>query len=556
MNTNTTSQNNPSMDLLEQSLAHLHSRQFFSAFPESPKEYPEAFITDGEKCFHQKLNNAFDGLYDTGCKTYIGEEVSPYLQTGLGITYPSFDTPTLIQQAQSAAPEWRTMPVTKRAEILLDALENIKNHFGELAYATMHTTGQSFLMSFQASGPHALDRALEAISLGHFELTRFNRDVEWTKNMGKFDLKLKKEFFPIPKGIGLLIGCSTFPTWNTLPGLFANLITGNVCIAKPHPKAVYPMAICVAAMQKVFSNHGLPPTIVQLATDTVAHPITKELCENPHIQLIDYTGGNDFGHYVEQIPNKTVFTEKAGINSVILDSSHNLQKTAQNLAFSLCLYSGQMCTAPQNIFIAEKGIMTPEGLVSVEDFKQILAEAIHQLVLHPKAGPGTVAAIQNDQTLKRIQDAAHSFTEFACKGQPITNPEFENARTLTPYVAVVNSDQKDLYLKEYFGPFAIIVKTSDIDESIQLASESAASKGAITCLAFCTDDTLVTRIREMLNLSFTPVSFNLEGAAFVNQHAAFSDFHVTGGNPAGNASFTDPNFINRRFVWVGNRYMM
>jgi len=50
------------------------------------------------------------------------------------------------------------------------------------------------------------------------------------------------------------------------------------------------------------------------------------------------------------------------------------------------------------------------------------------------------------------------------------------------------------------------------------------------------------------------VSFNFTGAAFVNSHAAFSDFHVSGGNAAGNASFTNSDFINKRFVWVGNRF--
>jgi len=56
-----------------------------------------------------------------------------------------------------------------------------------------------------------------------------------------------------------------------------------------------------------------------------------------------------------------------------------------------------------------------------------------------------------------------------------------------------------------------------------------------------------------MNSVFAPVSLNLIGFIWVNQHAAFSDFHVTGGNPAGNASFTDPAYINKRFVWVGNR---
>jgi len=53
----------------------------------------------------------------------------------------------------------------------------------------MHTTGQSFVMSFQASGPHSNDRALEVVAMAYEELTRFASEVEWVKPMGKFDLK-------------------------------------------------------------------------------------------------------------------------------------------------------------------------------------------------------------------------------------------------------------------------------------------------------------------------------------------------------------------------------
>ena len=49
------------------------------------------------------------------------------------------------------------------------------------------------------------------------------------------------------------------------------------------------------------------------------------------------------------------------------------------------------------------------------------------------------------------------------------------------------------------------------------------------------------------------VAFNLTGGLFVNQSAAFSDFHVTGANPAGNASLTDAAFVANRFRIVGVR---
>ena len=43
------------------------------------------------------------------------------------------------------------------------------------------------------------------------------------------------------------------------------------------------------------------------------------------------------------------------------------------------------------------------------------------------------------------------------------------------------------------------------------------------------------------------LSVNLTGAIYVNQSAAFSDFHVTGANPAGNACLTDTAFVATRF---------
>ena len=96
--------------------------------------------------------------------------------------------------------------------------------------------------------------------------------------------------------------------------------------------------------------------------------------------------------------------------------------------------------------------------------------------------------------------------------------------------------------------FCFLIETEDTSQSISLASELARNKGAITCLAFSTDQETKNAIEWAMNKAFTPVSFNLSGPSFVNQHAAFSDFHTTGGNPAGNASFTNPDFINRRFV--------
>ncbi|GDX49526.1 phenylacetic acid degradation protein PaaN [Bacteroidota bacterium] len=541
---------------LEAAYAAQQSRTYFAAWPESPRAYAEDGMAQGLSAFQSLLTQNFTELLQDGSQGWVGDEVSPYMMTGLGVQYPQFAPEVLIANAKSAQKVWSKTPADVRAAVLLDALDRVALRFFEIAYATMHTTGQSFMMSFQASGPHANDRALEVLSMAYHELHRFPSDVTWVKNMGKFDLTLQKNYKAIPKGVALVIGCSTFPTWNTVPGLFGSLMTGNASIVKPHPKSVLPIAIIVAEMQKALLAAGLPASVVQLGVDTLDHPITKELAEDSAVKLIDYTGGSAFGDYVESLLGKTVFTEKAGVNSVILDSVADANAVFGNLAFAASLYSGQMCTAPQNVFVSAEGIKTADGHLSYDDVVAGIANAVKGLAENPKMGAGTLGAIQNDVTSSRVKSVeAAAGSSVALSSMNIVNPEFPDARTASPTVIAVDALDEKSWKHECFGPIVFVVKTQSAAQSLELTADCAAQLGAITCSCYSTDNNFMVEVEDAMNAAFTPVSFNFSGAAFVNQHAAFSDFHVTGGNPSGNASFTDSQYVNRRFVWVGNRKM-
>lgn len=538
--------------ILNEAVKAIHSRTFYTPYPEHPRAYPPEANDVGKDAFSNRMNHPFEEL-KTDSDQWVGEEVSPYFQTGIGITYPKISVAKLIENAKVAA-SWNEIRVQERAGILMESLDRVAARYFEIAYATMHTTGQSFMMAFQASGPHANDRALEAIAMGYHEMTRFPKEVDWVKPMGKFDLTIHKTWKTMAKGIGLVIGCSTFPTWNTVPGMYASLITGNPVIVKPHPKAILPIAIVISELRNVLKEVGLNPDIIQLAVDTPSSQITKELAENDSVTLIDYTGGSAFGDYIEDL-GKTTFTEKAGVNSVILDSVSELAPVVQNIAFATSLYSGQMCTAPQNVFVPLDGLQTSEGNISFDEVALAISAAIEGIANHPKMGAGTLGGIQNDATAKRISDSGDFGGDVLTKPMAIPNPEFENARVQSLSVIKMDYTNTEGYENECFGPVVFIVGTKNREHSVELAANLARKKGAITCSAYCVDKDMQAQIEGEMNAAFTPVSFNFGGAAFVNQHAAFSDFHVSGGNPAGNASFTNPEYVNKRFVWIGNRYM-
>ncbi len=221
----------------------------------------------------------------------------------------------------------------------------------------MHTTGQAFAMAFQAGGPHAQDRGLEAVAYAYAEQARTPGAAEWVKPQGKRDpLRLRKTFTAVPRGIALLVGCNTFPTWNGYPGLFASLATGNPVLVKPHPRAVLPLALTVRIAREVLAEAGFDPNLVCLAAERPGEGLAKTLALRPEIRIIDYTGSTAFGDWLETNARQAqVFTEKAGVNTVVVDSTDDYRGMLSNLAFSLSLYSGQMCTTPQNLLIPRDG---------------------------------------------------------------------------------------------------------------------------------------------------------------------------------------------------------
>jgi phenylacetic acid degradation protein paaN len=469
------------------------------------------------------------------------------------------DPARYIANAQAAYHPWRKASIHTRAGILTESLDRVAKRFFELAHATMHTTGQSYMMSFQASGPHSNDRALEAIAMGLHEQSRFPESVEWIKPMGRdkegnpMFVKQNKMYKTVPIGISLCVGCSTFPVWNTAPAIYASLITGNPVIVKPHPMSIYPIAIMVQEIQIALQDNGFDANLIQLATDTPSAPITKDLATNDAVKLIDYTGGSSFGEYLESLPGKRTFTEKAGVNSIVIHSTDNVRKMMGNIAFSLSLYSGQMCTCPQNIFIPKDGIDTPDGKMSYEDTVDALCKAVKGLVTHEKAGPATLGAIQNPATFDRVKTAQAQGFKVLLESQEVNNPEFPKARMATPAIMEVPVDNIDALATEMFGPIVYIIPVDGYKAGVAIARDLATNHGAITFSSWCVDKAAQDFMIDEMIQSYTSVSFNFMGNIWTNQSAGFSDFHVSGGNPSGNASLTDPEFVLGRFEFVGVR---
>ena len=541
---------------LESALDAIATRGYWSAFPEmpSPKLYGEAAPDEGKRAFEAHLGKPFE-LGQPGQTGWHGGESSPY-GVALDVRYPVCDPETLIAAGHVAMQGWQAVGADGRTGICLEILDRLNKQSFELAHAVMMTTGQGWMMAFQAGGPHAQDRGLEAVTYAWREQSFVPAETTWEKPQGKNPpLVMKKHFQIVGRGVGLVIGCGTFPTWNTYPGLFAALATGNAVIVKAHSNAILPAAITVRTIRTVLAENGIDPNLVSLCVAT-QRSVTQALATHPAVQSVDFTGSNVFGQWlIDNCRQAQVYAELAGVNNIVIDSTDSYKAMLGNLAFTLSLYSGQMCTTSQAIFVPAGGIDTEDGHKSYDEVCADLARAVERFLSKPEVAHAVLGAIQSADTAERI-DIANSgaLGKVVLASQKLDNPEFPGAKVRTPVLLACDAADEKAYMEERFGPISFIVKVADTAAGIALSERVVRTHGALTVGLYSTRQDVIDAMTEATWRGKVALSINLTGGVFVNQSAAFSDYHGTGGNPSANASYSDSAFVANRFRVVQRRY--
>ena len=539
---------------LDAALAAVGTREFFTHFPEQAKAYPAEAAAAGKSWFDASLGTAFP-LDQPGTSGRVGAERSPY-GFDLGVTYPHPDLEVLLPAMAAAIPAWRDAGAEVRAAVCIEILTRLNEQSFQIGHAAMHTSGQAFGMAFQAAGPHAQDRGLEAVVYGYQAQADHIESAVWEKPQGsRGSIRLTKKWRTVPRGIALVVGCNTFPTWNGYPGLFASLVTGNAVAVKPHPGAVLPLAVTVDVARTVLAEYGFDPNLVTLVAEAPGEGVAKTLALRPEVKIIDFTGSTEFGDWLERnAPQAQVYTEKAGINTIVVDSfqAEEYKAALGHIAMSLSLYTAQMCTAPQNILVPRDGIRVGEETKSFDEFAADLAGAVAGLLGDPGKASAILGAVVNPAILERLAKA-EGVGKTILASRAIEHPEYAGATVRSPLIAAIDAEDAEVYTHEWFGPISFLIATDSTAHSIELYRSSVVAHGALTAALYSTDEAVIDAAEEATWEAGANLSINLTGAVLMNQSAGFSDYHGTGLNPAANAAYTDAAFVASRFRRVQSR---
>jgi phenylacetic acid degradation protein paaN len=540
-------------DALSQAQAACRTRGYFSLFHETPDRHPGGTDAQaaGLAAFRAQLGTRFE-LDQPGARDRLGGEVSPYTGEPLGIDYPRANPDVLFDAARAAMRGWAEASPSARLGVCMEIVDRLYAQVFVAQHAVMHTAGQSALMSYAGSGTNALDRGVEALAYAHAAMADVPREATWERRFGSANLVLKKRWRLVPRGVAVCFACATFPTWNAYPAMLASLATGNAVIVKPHPTGILPMALAVRTCREVLAAAGYSPDLATLCCDTVDAPVGKLLVEHPKAAIVDFTGSARFGAWVEEnAPPRLCYTETSGVNTVVVESVDSLDPVVKSLATTMSLFSAQMCTSPQNVYVPADGVRCADGTrVSPRDFGAAIAAAMDGIANDPRRAGPILATVQSPTTLAMLDGLSK---DGAARGRvlresrPYAHPDFPKARTRTPLLVAVDAGAQDLYGEERFGPAGFVITTRDRDAALAEAARDALRGGGITAFVYSTDADYLARAEEAYSAAGAQLTCNLTGPMPLNFAAAYSDYHVTGLNPAGNATLTDLAFVASRF---------
>ena len=308
----------------------------------------------------QKILNYINGeLIEPLSKTFF-ENINPATGEGYSLIPDSDerDVQLAVDVAWKAFPEWSTLPVTKRSDILLKISRLIDENLDRLALAESIDQGKPLWLAKAVDIPRASANF-------HFYATgaiHLNTEANVTGNEA-INYTLRQ-----PIGIAGCISPWNLPlylfTWKIAPAL----ASGNCVVAKP--SEITPMTAFL--LSELCIEAGLPKGVLNIVHG-FGPKAGAAIISHPKIPAISFTGGTKTGEWIAKTAGpmfKKLSLELGGKNPNIIFADCNFDeavKTSVNAAFS---NQGEICLCGSRIFV-EKSIY--------EKFKEAFLKRVYTL---------------------------------------------------------------------------------------------------------------------------------------------------------------------------------
>lgn len=391
--------------------------------------------------------------------------IDPATEQPIGYAYEAGikEVTEAVKAARSAFSNWKSMPIEKRSEILLKAVDVILARYDKPGKQTplknlIHQEMGKML-------PEADIELVESSDMLRFFATRGPELlVETTPLLDKGLWPTKKSLLVRePVGVVALIKPWNYPFELPIWALGAALIAGNTVVLKPSELS----SLTGLEIGRVFDDAGLPPGVLNIVTGPGS--TGKYLIESNDIDMVSFTGSIKTGRYVAAECAKRIrkiSLELGGKDPAIVLEDADLELAANGLIWGAFGNAGQVCAGIKRAYIPEK---TADQLI------ELLISKIKILKLGVDIAP-----LVSRQQLQKVEEQV---SDAIAKGAKVLfgakRPDgFTKGFWYLPTV-LTNVDNTMLVMsEETFGPVLPIVTYQSLSEAIELANNSKFGLGA------------------------------------------------------------------------------
>ena len=360
------------------------------------------------------------------------------------------DYETIVQAAQAAFEEWRTVPAPRRGEVIRligQALREKKDALGSLVSLEVG--------KIKAEGDGEVQ---EMIDMADFAVGQARMLYGKTMHSERPQHRMYEQWHPL--GVVGVITAFNFPVavwaWNACIAAVA----GNPVIWKPSPKAPLTALAVQRICNQVLEDQGFLGVFSLFITDKT--DLAQGMVQDQRLPLISFTGSVPVGrHVAELVANRLGRTllELSGNNAVIVDETADLDLAVPAIVFGAVGTAGQRCTTTRRLIIHESRYQDVMSRL-VHGYKQVRigSPLDADVLMGPLIDQASVKTYQDT-----IEEIRKSGGEILFGGQVLDKPGFFVEPT------IVSADNSwDVVQRETFAPILYVMTYKTLDEAVAL----------------------------------------------------------------------------------------
>lgn len=266
------------------------------------------------------------------------------------------------------------------------------------------------------------------------------------------------------------------------------------CTVVIKPASATPLS--ALALAQLAEEAGFPPGVINILPSSHSSEIGKELCTNPSVQKISFTGSTEVGKILlRQAADdvKKVTMELGGNAPFIIFEDADLKEAAKSAVATKFRNTGQTCICTNRLFVHES---------IKEQFLEYLKEEVNNL----NQGNGLednidIGPLINEDAVASNMGLIDNAVENG--GNVVLGGNKKEGLFIEPTILDNLNEDMEIFSTEIFGPIAAIYSFSNDEEVIKMANNT---KFGLASYFFSRDYARIWKVAEALEYGMVGIN--------------------------------------------------